>query len=89
MQWVFFKIVYFMFSSFSDVKNAFRNSRIKNLSWFGEFSDDSLISHRNSIQFDEIHKIKIDFGFIINLIEFQYFFDDIPTDIRYYKIFRF
>ena len=47
IKWVCSKIVYFGFTSFSKVKNTFRNSEIKNLGWFDEFSNDCPISHWN------------------------------------------
>ena len=43
------KIVYFVFANFFEVKNAFRNFKIKILGWFGEFSNDYPISHWNFI----------------------------------------
>ena len=47
MKWVCYKIIYFVFASFSEVKNTFRNLEIKNLGLFKEFSYDYPISHRN------------------------------------------
>ena len=43
-----------MFASFSEVKKAFRNLEIKNLGWFGEFSDDYPICYQ---KFDAIRYI--------------------------------
>ena len=66
-----------MFTNFSETKNVIRNLEIKNLGWFGKFSDDCSISHRNFgvnlMQFDGIYKIEIYFKFIINLIQFDEF----------------
>ena len=47
IKYVCSKIVYFVFASFSEVKNIFRNLEIKNLSRFEDFSYDCPISHRN------------------------------------------
>ena len=93
MKYVCSKIIYFVFASFFEVKNAFRNLEIKNLVLFGEFFDDFPINHQNfdtnSIQFDG-HQIPIELismG-ILRPSKFRWEFDGISMVIEFLSKFR-